>query len=1250
MPSFVHLHLHTSYSILDGACRIKELAERAKSLGMPAVAITDHGNMFGVKDFYDVCREVGIKPILGVEAYVATEPHTERNARSGEHLVLLAKNHTGYKNLIKLCSIAYIDGFYYRPRIDKALLEKYKEGLIVTSACLAGEIPNLLANGNIDEAEKSALWFKEVFGDDFYLEIMLHKAEAGEVPEHLVNRINSEVYERQLVVNREILKLGKKLGIKVVATNDVHFLMEDDAEVHDILLCVNTLSKFSDENRLRYSRQEWFKSAEEMAEVFPDNLEELNNTLEIAAKVEEYELDSAPNMPMFPIPEEFSGDTDLETKYPLEALKEEFGENFKLLAGNEPGQIEKIRRIKLESDYLKHLTLEGAKTRWPNGTTPEIDERIEFELDTIKRMGFPGYFLIVQDFIAAAREMGVLVGPGRGSAAGSAVAYCLRITNVDPIKYGLLFERFLNPDRISMPDIDVDFDDVGRQKVLEWVTNKYRSEHVGHIITFNYHAPRSSIRDVARALEMPIPEANRLASMVPSDPGIRTFEKAYEASSDLRNERDKGSEDAKRVLRLADKLCGSIRNSGVHACGVIISHEPLREAIPVMSTEGESLLTTQYDGNFVESLGLLKMDFLGLKTLTVIKECVASIKEVRGLDIDIDAIPLDDEETMKLFQRGETTGIFQFESEGMKKHLRALMPSGLDDLVAMNALYRPGPMTHIERFINCKQGREKITYEHPLMEPYLNNTYGVTVYQEQVMLLARALANFSRGQSDTLRKAMGKKEARIMAELKSDFEEGCLANPEFMEPLKNNIKAAKEVVSKIWQNWEAFAHYAFNKSHSACYAYIAYQTGYLKANFAPEYMGAQISSEIGRPDKLAVFINEAISMGYEMLPPSINESGTTFLPEKMKDGKTGIRYGLAGIKGVGFIAAQSVVDERKENGPYKSFSDFLERQDSSVNKKAIESLILCGAMECLGVHRAALFDTLPKAMAAANSARKDKEIGQVSMFDIWETDTEVEAEAKDLNNTVPEMPRMEMLSAEKELLGFYVSGHPIARYESIVSCFQSVTEISEILSELEQQISENPVAGDMTEIRKRRRTSMRQVQFAAFISDISDRFTKDGKKWCVIAVEDRVSKFEIPVFPNTLSTLTADPVSQQALVKNKTVVFTAEIGINMRGNEASVTIISCMPIEMAPARLVKSIVLTIKQENVTTKTLNKLHQIIKNHPGKTPAQLVLQLDDDTDVVLTVGTELCILPDNQLITAVEDLIGKKSISYIVAPTG
>jgi DNA polymerase-3 subunit alpha len=838
MQDFVHLHLHTPYSILDGACQIDKLVARVKELGMSACAITDHGTMFGVKAFYDACRKAGIKPILGCETYVADEPHTERNIRGGDHLVLLAKNLVGYRNLAKLSSIASTYGFDYRPHIDKQLLSKYREGLIVSSACLDGEIPRLIANGNMAEAEQAAKGFKDTFGEDFYLEIMLHHADSPDVSAELNARSNREVYASQVLVNRGILELSKKLGIKVIATNDVHFLMKDDAEAHDVLLCVNTGKRYDDPNRLRSTRQEWFKSGEEMARVFPDHIEQLETTLEVAAKVETYELNSNPIMPVFPIPEDFvqaRAEADHGTE---EELRAEFGKSYERIVGNRPGSLDRVRRIKLEAAYLAHLTEKGAAERWPDGISQEARARIDLELDAIKTMGCPGYFLIVQDLIAAARKMGARVGPGRGSVAGSIVAYCLRITNIDPLKYDLLFERFMNPTRISMPDIDIDFDDVGRQDVMEWLVRKYGADHVAHIVTFSKMGPMVGIKDVARALDVDISESNRLASLVPDAPAIETLERAYEASPDLKKERDAGTTTTKRVLGLAEKIVGSIRGIGVHACGVILSRDPLTETIPVMRTENGSPLTTQYDAGSAESLGLLKMDLLGLKMLTGLKNCVEQIKKVRGIDVEIDAVPMDDAETFALFSRGETTGLFQFESEGMQKHLRSLQPSCFEDLVALNALYRPGAVEYIPDFIERKHGRKRIVYDHPLMGPILNNTYGMTVYQEQIMLLSRELAIFTRNPSDTLRVAMGKKSKDTLANMKELFVSGCLGNPKFMDPFKGDSRKAEATIEKIWQDCETFAQYAFNKSHAVCYACLAYQAGFLKVHYPAEFTSA----------------------------------------------------------------------------------------------------------------------------------------------------------------------------------------------------------------------------------------------------------------------------------------------------------------------------------------------------------------------------------------------------------------------------
>ena len=839
---FTHFHVHSQYSILDGAASIPGLIAKAKADGQTALALTDHGNMFGIKLFYDTCRQKGIKPILGCEAYVARVSLYNKEKpidRSGEHLIILAKNLTGYLNLVKLCSTAFCDGFYYRPRIDKTQLEKHHEGLIISSACLGGEIDQKIMAGDLEGAEKAALWYKNLFGEDYYLEVMRHPAADP--------KQRAEIYDNQQRCIQEKIKIARKLNIKLIATNDVHFLNEEDAEAHDLLICLNTRKDIDDPTRMRYTRQEWFKTTQEMIDLFPDLPEAIENTQEITDKVEEYELDSDPLMPVFPIPPELGTEEEYRQKFSQEDLFNEFTRDEKgnvVLTEEEAnkkikklGGYDRLYRIKLEADYLKELTMKGVVKRYGENPSPEIMERIIFELHIMKTMGFPGYFLIVQDFIQAARDMGVIVGPGRGSAAGSAVAYCLGITNIDPIKYDLLFERFLNPDRISLPDIDVDFDDAGRQQVLEWVTEKYGADKVSHIVTFGSMAAKMAIKDVARVLKLELSEANRLAKMVPEAPKM-TLKKAYKENPDLEKEKQSLNPLISKTIQFAETLEGSIRQTGVHACGILISRDPLTDHIPIMPTEGESLMTTQYDGHFVEPIGLIKMDFLGLRTLSIIKTCLDNIKKSKHIVLNENEIPLDDEETFKLFTRGDTTGLFQFESPGMKKHLRALQPNRFEDLVAMNALYRPGPMEYIPSFIRRKHGEEPIEYDHPMMEPYLKDTYGITVYQEQVMLQSRALGLFTRGQSDTLRKAMGKKKFELLAELKGKFVEGCKNNPDFVQGAKEKGKDVEELVNKIWGDWEAFASYAFNKSHSVCYAYIAYQTGFLKAHYPAEFMAA----------------------------------------------------------------------------------------------------------------------------------------------------------------------------------------------------------------------------------------------------------------------------------------------------------------------------------------------------------------------------------------------------------------------------
>ena len=1155
MSDFVHLHLHTTYSLLDGQCQINPLVERARRWGMPALAVTDHGNLYALKAFYDACRSTKknfeglpkIKPILGCEAYVTNRDYHERDKTETRfHLCLHAKNLIGYHNLVRLISEAFIHGFYYKPRINHALLEKYHEGLHCSSACLAGEVARAIAAGRMDEAERVARWYKDLFGDDFSLEVMEHKSKV-----HLeMNGAPNGVWFRQRMVTKGVIELAKKLDIRVIATNDVHFLDADDNDSHDVLLALSTGRKMSDppkiddedestkKGRLVYTGEEWFKPAEEMAKIFPEHPEFLRNTLEVAEQIEEYALDSDPIMPKFDIPATFGTEDEFRAKYDENTLKGMYPEG----RVEKLGGYDKVIRIQFEAEYLASLVWAGAKRRWGDSLPAETVERVQFELDTIRTMGFPGYFLIVQDYIAAARNMGVWVGPGRGSAAGAAVAYALGITNVDPLKFDLLFERFLNPDRISMPDIDVDFDDAGRGKVLEYVTQKYGQDHVAHIVTFGQMAPKSAIKDVARVMEYPLADTNRLAALVPDEPKI-TFKKAlskdkktgawkYAEGPNLQAALDgqplkdvvtPGNEGTvKTIMERAVRLDGSIRQPGVHACGVIISRDPLIDTLPVMPTEKESLLTTQYDGHFVEPVGLLKMDFLGLKTLTVEKECVALIKQFHGIDINPDEIPDDDKETYELFGRGETTGLFQFESDGMKKWLIALQPERLTDLVAMNALYRPGPMDYIPSFVNRKQGREPITYDHPLMEKYLKDTYGVTVYQEQVMLLSRLLAGFTRGESDKLRKAMGKKLMDIMNELKAKFIKGCLDNENFRVDKWKDEKTAKELIDKIWADWEKFASYAFNKSHAVCYAWVAYQTGYLKAHYPAEFMCAQISSEIGNFDKLPGFVAEAEAMGLEVKPPDVNESFARFTPVA---GEHAIRYGLAGIKGVGGGVADAIVEERDKNGPYKGFMDFCMRLGSVVtvgedgkkgtpliNKRAVENLARCGAFDSFTLddpsfHRARYFNNTEFAIRRASGLAKEKSSSQSSFFDVLDASVDSTVSDAELADC-PHWPAAENFRAERELLGLYLTGHPLGAYEHVLDSLSTF------------KIDEPPQIPFMEEVHADRQVRV-PVRLGGLLKSCQVRMAKpknaneEPKPWAILTIDDSHNEIEALAFAKT---------------------------------------------------------------------------------------------------------------------------------------
>ena len=1023
MQPFVHLHVHSQYSVLDGQASVKALVDKAIANGMRGIALTDHGNMFGIKELTDYVNkknkdvdgeiknlkktieelksadavdqealskaETALKeaeskiftPIIGCEMYVADNDMTDRSNKKdiGRHLIVLAKNQHGYHNLIKLVSNAWTDGYYYHPRTDKKQLEKYHEDLIVCSACLGGEVPKLITAGHIEEAEKSILWFKKVFGEDYYLELQRHKA--------TVARANQEAYPLQQEVNKVLIEMSKKHNIKLVCTNDVHFVNEEDAEAHDRLICVSTGTFLDDDKRMLYTKQEWMKTQEEMNELFADVPEALSNTQEVLDKVERYSIEHGPILPNFPLPEGFTDN----------------------------------------NDYLRHLVLVGAEKRWGKNLTDEQKERIDFELDTIKNMGFPGYFLIVQDFIGAAREIGVSVGPGRGSAAGSAVAYCLGITQIDPIQYDLLFERFLNPDRISLPDIDIDFDDDGRADVLRYVTAKYGAEKVAHIITYGTMAAKSAIKDVARVSRLPLSESDRLTKMIPDKlpevdgkaPKIN-LKNCYQYVPELQHELNYGEPIVRETLKYALALEGNVRNTGVHACGVIIGRDDITDWVPVATAtdkDGEKVLVTQYEGSVIESTGLIKMDFLGLKTLSIIKEALLNIKERWGKDVDIDHIPLDDPKTYELYCEGRTTGTFQFESTGMQKYLRELHPSTFEDLIAMNALYRPGPMDYIPQFIARKKGIEPIVYDIPVMEKYLKDTYGVTVYQEQVMLLSRLLANFTRGQSDGLRKAMGKKIFAKLAELK----------PLFINGGKSNGYDEK-VLEKIWSDWEKFASYAFNKSHATCYSWVAFQTAYLKANYPPEYMAAVLSRNLNDITKMTKFMDECKAMKVKVKGPDVNESRAKFSVNKAGE----IRFGLAGIKGVGLNAVQAILDERDARGEYKSIFDLVERINLSMcNRKVLDNLALSGAFDCFeGVRREDFkADDFNPSFSEALIR-----YGQMYQMSKATQESSLFGEAETIDTAKPEMPGrplwpdIERLNYEKDLVGMYLSAHPLDKY------------------------------------------------------------------------------------------------------------------------------------------------------------------------------------------------------------------------------
>ena len=1089
--SFVHLHVHTQYSILDGQSSIPGLFERAKELGMPALAITDHGNMYGVKEFLKVAKKFPeVKPIIGCEVYVTKHyDHKlkDKDHRAYFHLILLAKNYTGYKNLMKICSTGHIEGKYYeKPRVCHEIIEQHSEGLVCCSACIAGEVPRAIIAGDMKGAEEAIMWHKKVFGDDFYLEVQQHKTE---IPGQ-----SQEVYERQIVANEGIFELAAKTGTKVVATNDVHFVRKEDGPAHDRLICLTTNTFVDEPDRMRYTQQEYLKSEEEMLDMFYKHPETLANTLEIAEKIESFKIDKDPILPKFDLPEEFLADIDTY----LEKYKDIIDAGRCDPKGNDRG-VEFTHSVA----YLCHLTYIGAHARYGETLNDVQAERIEFELKTICSMGFPDYFLIVQDFIAAARSEGISVGPGRGSAAGSAVAYCLRITNIDPIKYDLLFERFLNPDRINMPDVDIDFDDDGRYRVFQYIEEKYGKDHISHVITYGTMAAKSAIKDVARVSRMSIDESNRLTKMVPDKPFEATVEedgkkvkKEFKPKlsnclkyGELSTELNTGTPEVQEVLTYAGKLEGCIRQTGVHACAMIIGRGNLTEYIPISIANdkltGEEVWVSQYDGHYIEEVGMLKMDFLGLRTLSIIKECQANIKKRHGIEFDIEKIPIDDQLTYELYSRGDTTSVFQFESPGMKEWLIKLQPTRFEDLIAMNALYRPGPMDYIPDFVERKQGRQPIVYDLPEMEETLQDTYGITVYQEQVMLLSRKLADFTRGQADTLRKAMGKKLKDVLDSLKGLFLEGGTKNGH-----------PKEMLEKIWADWEKFASYAFNKSHATCYAWVSYQTGWLKAHYPAEFQAANLTKNLSNMDEIKKIMDDCKKNGIKVLNPDINESDSKFTVNKQGE----IRFGLGGIKGFGDNIVRAILAERTENGLFADIFDFVERMSGVVNRKAFEALLHSGAFDSFGLSRKQFLtpckngdlfiDTL---LRYGELFKQDSMNSSISLFGDAE---ELKPERPEIPSSNGEEDMLEKLKMEKELVGMYLSAHPLDRYlfelENFTTC--QVGEINDLVSECEMK------------------KTKQKAYVAGLVISTQTMTNKNGRPWSKTVIEDFGGSYEIALF------------------------------------------------------------------------------------------------------------------------------------------
>lgn len=1152
MSNFAHLHVHTEYSILDGLAKIPQLISKAYNDGQRAIAITDHGNMYGVFEFVKEVEKFNksslaipsepMKAIVGCEVYVATygaQNKSSKENRSGRHLILLAKNMQGYRNLSTLVSIGFKpENSYYTPRVDKDILRTYSEGLIACSACLGGELPqSILKFNNINSnniykepfdllaAEEVIREYKEIFGDDYYLEMQIHG------------------HPEQLMVNQAIKQLSDKLGVPYIATNDIHFVNQFDFEAHRILLCINTGKDYTSpdsavqesdtDNNLLYTGEEYLKTTEEMTQLFSDFPDAISNTQLIVDKIEQIKLSNIVNLPNFEVPSEFES----------------------------------------ENAYFEHLVYKGAKKRWPEGLTDEIEERIKFELNTVIRMGFPGYFLIVWDFINAGKKMGVRFGPGRGSAAGSILAYCLEITNVDPIKYQLLFERFLNPDRISLPDMDIDIDDSGREKVIQYVINKYGQDKVAQIVTFGTMAAKSSIRDCARVLKLPLSESDRLAKLVPDGPNM-TLKKAYAEVPELKNEMQNGSPLVKKTLDFAQQLEGTVKSPGVHACGIIIGKDPLINQIPLSTSKNSDIPVTQFEGKYVEDSGLLKMDFLGLKTLNIISSSLSNIKLRFNLDLDIDTIPLDDVKTYELLAKGDTVGVFQLESPGMRKYLIDLKPERFEDIIAMVSLYRPGPMDKIPSFINRKQGREKIVYDIPEMSTYLSDTYGITIYQEQVMLLSRLLGGFTPGQADQLRKAMGKKLIDEMTSLESNFYDGGTKKGHDLVVLK-----------RIWEEWKKFAEYAFNKSHATCYALVAYQTAYLKAHYPAEFMAAILTNNIDKIDEVRKFIEDTRHSGIKVLPPDINESSYDFTVNKKGD----IRFGLVALKGMGSAAVNSIIQER-EKCKFENIFDFFKRINlKTCNRKSIEALVYAGAFDSfIEIHRAQFFQQdegekynfLDKLIIWGNKQQTANANGQTDIFG------EMLESSQDSYPSIPEVEKwhsLEQLKHEKEIAGFYISGNPLDGYKTAIENFCNVSV---------QELNTDKINTFNTKAAK----------FAGIITKLeSGVFKKTNKEFGKITFEDESGSYEWALFGENYTKF------KNFFAVGRLLFFKAKTDSYFK-KDTKEEVIRFVPIEVfylndIYEKLCKEIIISINIKDISKSVAYSIKESVESSKGKVPLSI-----------------------------------------------